>query len=67
MDTTKITNEKVESVDHDLNVGDMEDVDLWAAVLAHETYKQSHLNESSEIHDTPEKFLRATSDHLESV
>jgi hypothetical protein len=64
MDASKITYEKAE---HDLDIGDTEDADLWAAVLAHETYKQSHLNESSEIYDTPEKFLRATSDHLETT
>ena len=39
-----------------------EDADLWAAVLAHATYKESHLEETPEILDSPEAFLKATAD-----
>lgn len=48
--------------DHDLDVGDTEDADLWAAVLAHESHKQTQLNEPSETYSTPEEFLKATDD-----
>lgn len=49
--------------DRDLDVDDTEDADLWAAVLAHESYKQNHLNEPAEVYNTAEEFLKATGDH----
>ena len=39
-----------------------EDADLWAAVLAHATYKESHPEETPESFDSPEAFLKATAD-----
>jgi hypothetical protein len=48
--------------EHDLDVNDAEDTDLWAAVLAHESYKQTHLNEPAETYSTAEEFLNATGD-----
>lgn len=37
-----------------------EDADLWAAVMAHQAYRQAHPEEAPELFDTPEAFLRAT-------
>jgi len=39
-----------------------EDADLWAAVLAHQTYRQAHLEEQPEVFDSPGAFLQATAD-----
>ncbi|MEW5719909.1 MAG: hypothetical protein AB1817_14870 [Chloroflexota bacterium] len=45
-----------------LDVDDVEDNDLWNAVLAHQKYRAEHPGERAEIFDSAEAFLRATAD-----
>ncbi len=55
-----------EFLEHLTNAGyeedESEDTDLWAAVLAHTAYKESHPEEVPEVFDSPEAFLEATAD-----
>ena len=37
-----------------------EDADLWEAVLAHQAYVEAHPKDAPEEFDSPEAFLRAT-------
>ncbi|MCL5951159.1 MAG: hypothetical protein M1132_05435 [Chloroflexi bacterium] len=39
---------------------DGEDQDLWNAVLAHQQYRSEHSDETPEVFDTPDSFLKAT-------
>jgi hypothetical protein len=41
---------------------DVEDEELWAAVIAHQAYREAHPDEKPEVFDSAEDFLRATSD-----
>lgn len=41
---------------------DTEDADLWAAVLAHQAYRQAHPDEAPEVFDSSDAFLLATAD-----
>jgi hypothetical protein len=42
--------------------GAADDADLWNAVLAHQAYRKAHQDETPEIFDSPDAFLRATAD-----
>ena len=41
---------------------DLEDADLWEAVLAHQAYREAHPHERPEVFDSPQAFLNATTD-----
>ncbi|MCL5995756.1 MAG: hypothetical protein M1546_06830 [Chloroflexi bacterium] len=40
----------------------LDDEDLWAAVIAHQAYREAHPDEQPEVFDSAEDFLRATAD-----
>jgi hypothetical protein len=39
---------------------DTEDEDLWNAVLAHQHYRAGHPEETPEVFDSPDSFLKST-------
>ena len=41
---------------------EVEDQDLWNAVLAHQQYRSDHLDEAPETFDSPDSFLKASED-----
>ncbi len=50
----------LEHIEQQGEESDIEDQDLWNAVLAHQQYRSDHSDEAPEIFDSPDSFLKAT-------